>query len=135
MDILVGLLNATHTVPDNPSVVFQLVKRVAGVDVEIFEGCGQEEAVGVQVHSWGQQVALATIGEVANDGVAETVAVQAQLVSPSSHWGQKNLCGWRGQHMRCSEDLSFPVSIDMNIEYCNPIEIVHLQKKKRPFEG
>ena len=56
MDILVGLLNATHTVPGNPSVVFQLVKRVAGVDVEIFEGGGQKEAVGVQVHSWGQQV-------------------------------------------------------------------------------
>ena len=57
MDILVGLLNATHTVPGNPSVVFQLIKRVAGVDVEIFEGGGQKEAVGMQVHSWRQQVA------------------------------------------------------------------------------
>jgi len=95
MDILVRLLNATHTVPGNPSVVFQLVKRVAGVDVEIFESGGQKEAVGVQVHSWRQQVALATIGEVANDGVAKAVAVKAQLVSPSSHWRQQNLCGRR----------------------------------------
>jgi len=35
--------------------------------------------VGVQVHSWWQQVSLATIGEIANDGATEAVAVEAQL--------------------------------------------------------
>ena len=60
VDVKVSLVDGAHPLPRLPSSIFRGVKRVAGVDVELFEGGGEEEAVGMQVHPGWEDVPEST---------------------------------------------------------------------------
>ena len=61
VDVEVSLVDGTHPLPRLPCCIFWGVKWISSVDVELFEGGGEEEAVSMQVHPGRQHIPESTI--------------------------------------------------------------------------